>query len=465
MTAVPVAFRSAEGKYKFLGTTQLVNAYAEQMGQDGKGSMAVLPCEGLVSFTDTESGPCRGMIFMDDLDRGYSIHSSGAYRIDDGSNTRIGTVPGIDAVELSRNQKEDPQIVVQSASGNQVIESDSLSYVTDTDLPSGVTTACNAGNRTMYGYADGTYFFSEINTSKIIDSGLSFSTFDSQAGKLVRIVQERGELLGFMSTFTDVHNKNRGADAADEPFVYTATIQRGLKAPGAITKCDNTLMWAADDNNVHRLVDYTTKVISTNEVSRLIQNDPDPDSITAFSYERDGHAFAVFSGTDWTRTYDAATGVWHSRKSYGYDRWRAVYSMRGFGKTLFGDRLSGKLLRADKDTFTEDGQTMVWQVISPPMHAFPNGGIVNALHLDMATGYGSLGATPKVMVETSTDGGNTFTQYREVSLGTPGQYQARVTTRRLGRFGPKGMVLRISVSDPQARALVGVDVDVKPLKR
>jgi hypothetical protein len=87
------------------------------------------------------------------------------------------------------------------------------------------------------------------------------------------------------------------------------------------------------------------------------------------------------------------------------------------------------------------------------------------LHLDMATGFGSLGTTPLVMIETSRDGGQTFTQYREVSLGTPGDYQARVTTRRLGAYYEKGCVIRVSVSDPSARALVGIDAEVGPLKR
>jgi hypothetical protein len=68
------------------------------------------------------------------------------------------------------------------------------------------------------------------------------------------------------------------------------------------------------------------------------------------------------------------------------------------------------------------------------------------------------------MIETSRDGGQTFTQYREVSLGVPGNYQARVTVRRLGRYEEKGCVIRVSVSDPCARSLVLASADVRPLK-
>lgn len=107
MAKAPIAFRSSEGRYKFLGTTQLINAYAEKMGEDGKGVIAVLPCDGLVTFSSTGAdSPCRGLIFMEDLDLLYSIHSNDVYKIiSDGTSVRIGTIPSVDQVQLSRNQK------------------------------------------------------------------------------------------------------------------------------------------------------------------------------------------------------------------------------------------------------------------------------------------------------------------------------------------------------------------------
>ncbi len=68
------------------------------------------------------------------------------------------------------------------------------------------------------------------------------------------------------------------------------------------------------------------------------------------------------------------------------------------------------------------------------------------------------------MLWTSKDGGNTWDQYRELELGQRGQHRVRVTARRLGKFGPKGIVFRLRISDPVVRALVGSDVDVTPLK-
>lgn len=464
MTAAPIAFRSNAGRYNFIGVPQLINAYAEQQGDDAKAPLAVLPCDGLVEFADTEAGPCRGMIYLEDLDRAYSIHPSSAYRIDsDGTATRIGTVPGIDPVQLSRNQKADVQIVVQSEAGAQVIESDSLSFVIDSDLPDPVS-ADYVNGYTVYGIEDRRFFLSSLNSSKLIDA-LDFATFQQKAGKLLKVMGDRGELFGFCTSWTEVWRDVGNADFAFQPL---STIQRGAAAKNAILSCDNTLMFPGNDRIIYRLNNYDPARISTHSIERLLQDDMALEDMIGFSWSRGGHAFANFTGSDYSQCFDASTGAWHTRQSYGYDKWRAQHSMAAFGKTIVGDSQSGKLFYLDSDTYTEDGGTMVWGVDSPPLHVFPNGAIVDAVHFDLATGYGTLagqGSDPKVMLQISTDGGNTFGQYRELELGVRGTHSARVTARRLGKFGPKGIVFRLRISDPVVRALVACDVELRPLKR
>lgn len=465
MTAAPIAFQSNSALYQFIGTPQLVNAYAEKRGQDNKAPLAVMPCEGLVEFSENGVVPCRGLIHCEDLEKVYAIHNSGAYRnTSDGSSLRIGTIPGSDPVQLSRNQKADPQVFVQTAADCFVLESDSVATITDVDFPTAVVSADYIGGYTVVLQEDRIFNISALNSSKTWDA-LDFATFEQRAGKGVRVMEDNGELIGLNSSWIEFWRDTGNADFPFEPIGFKS---RGLKAKGACARCDNTLIFAGDDNNVYRLENYNPVIVSTPEISRLIQEDANPDDLVAFSYDRAGHKFWTLTGSTWTRTYDAATQTWHSRESYGYDRWRVRHSVQAFGKTLFGDSQSGKIFYADKDTFTEDGGTMVWKVISPPLHVFPNGAILDAVHFDLATGYGTLsgqGSDPKIMLRISTDGGNTFGGYRELELGTTGNYQARVTARRLGRFGPKGVVFELSISDPIARALVASDVELRPLKR
>lgn len=468
MTAAPIAFQSSEGRYSFEGVAQLLNAYAEKRGDDAKAPLSVLPCDGIVEFLDEATTACRGLIFLPDIEKAYSVHANSVWRVTNTGGvpaaTRIGTIPGFDPVQISRNQNATPEIMVRCDAGLYVIYADSVYVVDDTDLPEDAVTADYVSGYTAVGFAERTFFLSGINDSRNYDA-LDFATFQQRAGKLVRIVEDGGDMFGFCNSWFEVWRDTGNPDFPFEPLSYQP---RGLMSYDAVCRCDNTLMFPGDDGIFYRLQNYQPQRVSTHSIERLIQNDANQGSLRAFSWSRGGHAYAALSGTDWSRCYDASTGVWHTRQSYGYDTWRARYAMQAWGKTIVGDALSGKLGYLDSDTFTEYGGTMLWGVDSPPLHVFPHGGIVDAIHFDLATGYGLLsgqGSNPKLMLQVSVDGGNSFGQYRELELGVTGKYQTRVTARRLGRFGPKGITFRLRISDPVVRALVNTDIEVRPLKR
>lgn len=467
MAKAPIAFRTQPGRYKFEGDAQLINAYAEQLGGDAKDVLAVIPAEGLVQFSEAGNGnPCRGMLFMSDLDLVYSIHGATVYKINSGGTATAitGSMPGTDQVQMSRNQRSpNPQIVLQGQFGTRIIENDVIFTIADLDFPSNVISADVASDYAVYGVSDRSFYISAINNA--LDIPGDFDIFDETAGKLIRVQEDGGELIGMRDRGMEWW---RNTGNADFPFERLTARSKGLLARNAVVKSNSTLMFPGDDNTIGRINNYIYEPISTSEVSRLIENDTAASSMIGFSYDRQGHKFACFTGTDWTRCYDSLTAAWHSRESYHQTTWRARHSVRAFGKTLFGDRLSGKIFYADKDTYTEDGGIFIWTVISPPLHAYPHGAILDAVHFDLATGYGTLtgqGVDPKIMLRVSKDGGNTYGNYQELSLGTIGNYEARVTARQLGEFGPKGVTFELSISDPVVRALVQSDCEIRPLRR
>ena len=75
MAPQPVAFRSNSGRYSYEGSTALVNCYVEQRGADAKGPYVAMPCDGSDLFSAITDTPCRGAIYMDDLNLVYSVHS------------------------------------------------------------------------------------------------------------------------------------------------------------------------------------------------------------------------------------------------------------------------------------------------------------------------------------------------------------------------------------------------------
>lgn len=464
MTALPISFRTNQSKYSFSGSAQLINAYAEQQGKDAKDPYAVLPAYGMTLERAVTDTPGRGQIYLPDLDCIYSFHSTSVYKVlESGAATRIGTIPGSDNVQMSRNQATIPQISIHCGAGEFYIENDIVKKVTDEDLPTAVSQD-QLGGYTTYGIDDGRFFISSIYACQEI-SGTDYATAEQTAGKLLRVKAD-GDLFLFK---TDEVEQWRNTGNADFPFEPIGVpIKHGLLAAGAVTKFDNTLVYLASDNITYRIAGtgQVTRV-STHGIERTVANDDDPASIVAFTYNCEGHTFATLTGTDWTRSYDAATGWWHSRESYQLGKWRACNPVSAWGKTIVQDKLSGNLYALDKDSFVEGTDPLIWGVDTPIFHVFPNGGIVDALYLDVATGVGlstGQGSDPKIMLSWSTDGGSTFKGDRELSLGLTGN-RTRIATRRLGRFGPQGIVFRLRVSDPVIRALVAMDVKVRGLKR
>lgn len=473
MTAVPIAFQTNESKYSFAGEARLINAYAEQQGEDAKNQLALLPDYGLTTFCEVTDTPQRGAIYLDDLDCIYTVHSTSVYKVTyDGTTatkTRVGTIPGSDVVQMSRNQHTDadgdsPQVSIHCNAGEFYIESDSVYQVTDEDLPDGVVSQDHIGGYTVYGLDDRRFFISSLNECQTID-GTDYATAEQSADPLVRVKAD-GDLFLFKRKQTEQWRVTGNADFPLEPI--GTPIRRGILAANAVIQADNSLFFVGDDGVVYR-VSGTGSVqrISTHGVERKIANDADQSSISMLSFTAEGHSFIAVTGSDWTRCYDAATKTWHTRESYPAGGWRARNPVRAWGKIIVGDALSGNLYFLDRDSFVEDDQPLVWGMDTPTIHVFPNGAVMDALYLDVATGVGlttGQGSDPKLMLSWSTDGGATWKGNRELSLGSYGS-RVRLKTMRLGRFGPQGVVFRVRVSDPVIRSLIAMDLKVRKLKK
>lgn len=473
---VQVAFQSNPARYTFAGDARLTNAYAEKQGNDAKAPLAVLPCPGMKQACVATDTPGRGQIFCEDLAAIYSVHSSGVFKITRTSQepfvlaaTRIGTVPGVDQVQMSRNQASPVQISIHAAAGEFYIEADVVKQVTDDDVTTeAIVSQDNVKGYTVYLNSAGKFMWSAINNCNDVD-GLDFATAEQAADGGTR-VKANGSDVFFFGVQT-IEPWRIVADL-DLPFelIGGAVQQRGMIAPQAVVESDNTLKFPGEDNIYYRLTNYAPQRISTHYQERLLESDPSRETVLGFPWNFEGHAFASWSGTDWSVTHDAATGVWHDRQSYNLTNWRARNGVRAWGKTIVQDSQSGTLFYFDADTFAEGEDPLIWGVDTAYLHATgSNGGIVDALHIDVATGVGAPLATdqgfdPIMMLSWSTDGGSTFKGHRQLRLGKRGKTNTKIKTRRLGRFEDKGIMFRVRVSDPVIRSILSMTASVRPLK-
>src|SRR4029077_12322433 len=116
--------------------------------------------------------------------------------ISDGTATRLGTIPGSDVVQISRNQAAAPQITIQCAAGIYYIQSDVVAMVSDVDLPTPVISQDQVAGFTAYGLADRRVFLSSINETQTIN-GLDFQTAEQSPDPLKRVKGNGGDLVVF----------------------------------------------------------------------------------------------------------------------------------------------------------------------------------------------------------------------------------------------------------------------------
>jgi len=466
---VQVAFRSNPAAYSFAGSARLLNAYAEKQGDDAKTPLAVLPCPGMVLFSSVTDTPGRGLLFCDDLQCLYSVHSSGVFKVTSaGVATRIGIMPGTDQIQFSRNQASPAQISMHSDQGEYYIEADIVKKVSDLDVTSEtIVSQDNAKGYTIYLSETGKFLFSGINQCQTVDS-LDFATAEQAADGGTRVFANGSDVF-FFGTQTIEPWRVTGDLNLPFQLIGGAVQSRGMIAPLGVVASDNTLMFPGEDNQFYRISGYAPQKISTHAQDRLLEAETNREGVTGFPFYYQGHAFSTWTGTSWSVGYDAATQVWHDRQSYGLANWRALNGQRAWGKTIVQDSQSGNLYYFDKDTFTEGDNPMIWGVDTAVLHAFPNGGIVDALYIDVATGYGALdtaaqGYDPYLMLSWSVDGGKSFKGNRMLRIGKSAE-KVRIRTNRLGRFGPLGIIFRLRISDPVVRSLLEMSASVRPLKR
>lgn len=473
MVQIATPFGSNRGKFNYLGNSSLVNCYAEIDGEQGRARYVIVQSDGLTQFATGVDTRIRGSIYLPDLQLLYTVHSSTIWKTDSGgTQTNVGTIPGIDTVEMVRNNNvtvagdgtstSTPQIGVRCDAGFYVVQDDVVTQLIDPDLPD-VETVDQQGGFTVFGIEDGRFFISGLNEMTTVNA-LDFDTANTSADKLIKVRSDGSDIYLHGELTTEVWRNTGNADFPYEPV--GEAIRTGIGAKFTSLRFDNSLVWVGDDFIVYRLDGFTPRRISNHEVERLILNDPDAASIEAMEWSRGGHVYYTLTGTDWTRSYDAVTQQWHERKSYKQVNWRARFAVFAFGETIVGDRLSGDLFRLNSNVFDENGEHMVMEITYPDMQAFPNGGIVDTFHIDFLTGQGKTVATaqghdPLMMLDWSDDGGNNYKNVRELPLGKQGAFSRRVTTRRLGRFGRNGRVWRMRVSDPIPRALALADAELR----
>jgi len=472
-TPISLGFRTNPARNQQAGNAQLINCFAEETSQDAKTVWTIYNTEGLRAFGDPlDGGGIRAGITVGST--AYVVAGRNVYTIaSGGSSTLIGGIATDGPVYMQANRAIPAQIGIVSDGLYYVIEtgSNTLTQISDPDLPAPVSLSFLDG----YGVlpvTNGAIFVTSIDDFTQID-GLEQGSAEAYPDDIKRSITLEREVIFFGGDSTEWF-QNTGADPF--PLTRVHALEIGWLAGDSLAKVDTktrkTVIGVAADHTVRMINGYSADVISTPEIEELVKNLAEAGNasqLKGMAWAYAGRFFYALVCSEWTRVLDSKTGHWHTRQSYGLNRWRISTVFKFGNKLIAGDYTTGQLYTMSNTVYTEDGNYLVSEIITPHIHAFPYKLKFNALYVDAATGIGlnstdAHASDPKLLISWSDDSGYSWSPEVTRSLGTDAEYRRITPVRRMGRSkNDKGRLYRLRISAPVPRVTMQMLLDFDKL--
>lgn len=438
------------GRSKSVNPERCTNFYLESHG-DG---FHLVGTPGLLARLTLAYGNVRGLYFFDG--RIYAV--AGAHVFSIGSD-HVATALGKIGTSLSRVGFADngtSVVLIDGSASGYTISGDVLTVIPDVDFEGG----------TSITYQDGYFVVTVPNSSRFrlsdLNSAISwvdtdFASAEGAPDKIRAVISDLRQLWLLGVQTGEVWDN---AGDADFPFARNPSgfYHKGIVAPDTLCHLDNSLVWLSQDDRGQGLLvqanGYTPVVIVPQAISWQWSRYSTIEDAFAYTYQIEGHEFYVltFPAGNATWVYDAREKQWH-RWSSNIDgneqsRHRSNCHCFAFGRHYVGDYTNGKIYTIEPDVYTEDGATIIRDRICQNIEAEKKFS-VDEIEIEIEAGNGLVigqGVDPQMMLRTSKDDGNNWSNEMWRSAGKLGEKGRRAVWRKQGRSRRRTLWLR--VSDP-----------------
>lgn len=461
-----------------IGTTgqKLINMYSEKNPQGSRYEFALYNCPGLTKWVDLGvNAPIKMLHQMNGSI--YVICNLQVYRIDANKViTSLGFIPDSTQYSVADNAVggiDNPQICVILDSGQgYIISPTSVTQITAPGFPL-ASTVTFIDSYFVVSKQNGSQFFVSNSYDGFTWNALNYATAEEKPDNLIAVYGFNSILWLFCSSsiemWQNVGSTNIGGFSTNFPFQKipgTPDTTRGLAAKGSISAEQNQLFWLGNDKIVYTSQGFSPLRISTHAIEQEIESYGIISDAEAFCYYVNGHKFYTinFPSQGTTLSYDILMNTWHHRESYLQTRWRANFYARLNDVTpLVGDYQTGLIYQIDQQAYDENGNFMIKTIYTPPLWNEGNRFVVSQIRLDLDSGIGNLqlpSTNPKAQMQFSDDGGRTYSNERDVAIGTVGLSLTRVIWRRCGITRER--IWKFSCSDSIPFRITGLYADIQP---
>lgn len=430
--AINITGPSYQDRSKPLSSQKTKNFY-HQVVEEGKENYVLHSFPGLKFKGASSTGKKnRGVTQMAEV--GYRVTDNVLESFTpDGVHTVRGNVPGSD-ICIFANDGFNLMIV---AGGGVVLKYDGTTVTTVADTNIVGSIAVTYLNSQMI-YTNPPLFV--VADPGIPDkaSGLNAAQAESQPDALLRAYafDQSVNMIGLRS------NEPWWNDGEGQPpfsRIDGQIIEVGCPAINSIAHTDEFLYWLGDDDAVYQTIGGSKNRISSPAISHAIAGYTKVSDAIAYTFTFEGMNFYAIH-------FPSGDQTWCLNESLGLQGWFELSSgtndgiyqgqslVNVYGKNFVTDVDNGNLYELDIDTFTNNGEIIqrqrITSSITGKLLGAPGREVeISRLQIIMETGVGlttGQGEDPKIIIDVSYDGGNTWNAEGFVRIGRLGENTLQV---------------------------------------
>lgn len=291
---------------------------------------------------------------------------------------------------------------------------------------------------------------------------LMYASKEAYTDNLVAVAVDNGCIV-LIGVISQEYWQNTGNYPFPFQRIAGSPTDIGTVSRFSIARCNGKMTYLARTRrgglSVVAIQNYQPEILSTPDLDYLFSQYENPSDAVAFSYRQNGHEFyqISFQFENVTWLYDATTNAWSILQSGTETRHYANRGTQYYDQMIVTDYRNGNLYVLDPQTYTDNGELIARELITP--HFFASSSF-NKLHiyrlrLDMQQGVGlatGQGQNPQAMLQVSRDGGFTYGNEMWTSFGMQGEYLKRAEWRRLGVS--RSYVFKLRITDPVKVVLI-----------
>ena len=461
---------SAEHRDLSLSSQFTQNFYPELM-RGGKTEFTTQSFPGQSLF-GSESGEDRGSWEMQNI--GYRVADNTLWEVgSDGTHTSRGTIPGTARCTFGDDGKN---LIICSAGVVQQYTQSTKALITVTDV--------NIVGSTAVSFLNNKFFYTNVNIPGEVDfvvsnvgdgttaSGLNAGLVEDDPGKLIRAYAFEDRMYMFTERTTPIYWNNGDVQPPLVPVEGRVIEKIGLDALHSVAHTDKFIYWLGDDKMVYRAISGNAQPISSIPIAHAMEGYAVTDDAVGYTFRMEGQNFYVL-------TFPAENKTWCLSEALGIDGWfnlsadtnrgkyNATSHMFVYNKHLLADETNGNLYTLDINAYSNSTLTVQRVRTLASIH----GGLVglpgkriqmSSFELIMKKGVGLItgqGEDPQIIIEYSTDGGESFKQGQFVKVGRMGQTNIKVKWDNLASF--YDLIIRITTSDPCYYSLQSASIEAR----